>query len=101
VNIPTLVYADLTGSPRPAPTRLKAGLRWCHPWQDFAAARAAGEPLLAWARWTFSAQAKSALWFDDPLPLLHATLPVLARRHGTRDVTGVWQAPKGKTRPNS
>jgi D-aspartate ligase len=101
VNIPALVYADLTGAPRPASMRVKAGLRWCHPWQDFAAARAAGEPLLAWARWAFSVPAKSARWLDDPLPLLRATLPGLARRHGTRDVTGVWQTPKGKTRPNS
>jgi D-aspartate ligase len=74
VNIPALVYADLTGSPRPAPARLKAGLRWCRPWKDFPAAREAGEPLLAWARWTIGCQAKSTLSFDDPLPFLRATL---------------------------
>jgi len=47
VNIPALVYADLTGSQRPAPTRVKAGLCWCRPWKDFSAAREAGEPLFA------------------------------------------------------
>jgi D-aspartate ligase len=50
VNIPALVHADLTGSPRPAQARLKAGLRWCRPWKDFPAAREAGEPFFAWAR---------------------------------------------------
>ena len=50
VNIPALVYADLTGSPRPAATRVKAGVRWCRPWKDFPAARAAGVPLTTWVR---------------------------------------------------
>ena len=38
-----LVDADLTGSPRPPATRLKAGVRWCRPWKDSPAARAAGD----------------------------------------------------------
>jgi D-aspartate ligase len=79
VNIPALVYADLTGSPRPAPTRPKAGIRWCHPLNDFAAARESGEPVLAWARWAIGCQAKSAFSPDDPLPLLRATLDRLTR----------------------
>jgi D-aspartate ligase len=79
VNIPALVYADLTGSPRPAPTRPKAGLRWCHPWNDFAAARDAGEPLVAWARWMIGCQAKSGWALDDPLPSLRATLDRFTR----------------------
>jgi predicted ATP-grasp superfamily ATP-dependent carboligase len=29
VNIPALVYADLTGTPRPATARAKAGVRRC------------------------------------------------------------------------
>ena len=90
VNIPALVYADLTGSPRPAPARLKAGLRWCRPWKDFPAAREAGEPLLAWARWTIGCQAKSTLSFDDPLPFLRATLYRLAGEGRKREVIGVW-----------
>ena len=84
VNIPALVHADLTESPRPAPTRVKAGLRWCHPWKDFAAARDAGEPLLTWARWTIGCQAKSALALDDPLPFLRATLDRLPRSASRR-----------------
>ena len=91
VNIPALVYADLTGSPRPAPARLKAGLRWCRLWKDFPAAREAGEPLLAWARWTIGCQAKSTLSFDDPLPFLRATLYRLAGEGRKREVIGVWR----------
>jgi D-aspartate ligase len=79
VNIPALVCADLTGSPRPAPTRIKAGLRWCDPWTDFAAARDAGESVSTWARWTLGCQAKSGLALDDPLPFLRATLERLTR----------------------
>jgi D-aspartate ligase len=94
VNIPALVYADLTGSPRPAPTRLKVGLRWCRPWKDFPAAREAGEPLFAWACWTIGCQAKSTLSLDDPLPFLRATLYRLAGEHRTPDATGVWHASK-------
>ena len=40
INIPALVYADLTGTPRPATTPAKAGVRWCRAWKDFPAARA-------------------------------------------------------------
>jgi predicted ATP-grasp superfamily ATP-dependent carboligase len=94
VNIPALVYADLTGSPRPAPTRLKVGLRWCRPWKDFPAAREAGEPLFAWARWTIGCHAKSTLSFDDPLPFLRATLYRLTGEHRTRDAIGVWRSDK-------
>jgi D-aspartate ligase len=94
VNIPALVYADLTGSPRPAPTRLKAGLRWCRPWKDFPAAREAGEPLFAWARWTIGCQAKSTLSFDDPLPFVRAALHRLAGEGRKGEAIGVWRARK-------
>jgi D-aspartate ligase len=94
VNIPALVYADLTGSPRPAPTRLKAGLRWCRPWKDFPAAREAGEPLFAWARWTIGCQAKSTLSIDDPLPFVRAALYRLAGEGRKSEAIGVWRARK-------
>jgi D-aspartate ligase len=94
VNIPALVYADLTGSPRPAPTRLKAGLRWCRPWKDFPAAREAGEPLFAWARWTIGCQAKSTLSIDDPLPFVRAALYRLAGEGRKGEAIGVWRARK-------
>jgi len=94
VNIPALVYADLTGSQRPAPTRVKAGLRWCRPWKDFPAAREAGEPLFAWTRWMIGSQAKSTLSLDDPLPFLRATLDRLAGERREREAVGVWHSVK-------
>jgi len=91
VNIPALVYADLTGSPRPAPARVKTGLRWCRPWKDFPAAREAGVPLTSWARWTLRCEAKSTLSFDDPLPFVRATLHRLAGARREPKLTGVWR----------
>jgi D-aspartate ligase len=89
VNIPALVYADLTGSPRPAAARLKAGVRWCRPWKDLPAARAAGMPLTTWVSWTFRCEAKSTLSFDDPLPFVRSTLYRLTG--GKPGRTGVWR----------
>jgi D-aspartate ligase len=94
VNIPALVYADLTGAPRPAPARLRAGLRWCRPWKDFPAAREAGESLASWTRWTIGCEAKSTLSLDDPLPFVRATLYRLARDGSKRAATGVWHSAK-------
>ena len=91
VNIPALVYADLTGSPRPSPARLKVGLRWCRPWKDFPAAREQGVPLMAWTRATLSCEAKSTLSFDDPLPFLRATLFRLTGERRKPEPIGVWR----------
>jgi D-aspartate ligase len=98
VNIPALVYADLTGSPRPPATRVKADVRWCRPWKDFPAARAAGVPLTTWAAWTLGCEAKSTLSFDDPLPFLRSTFYRLAGRRGAPEQTGVW---RGRVRSGS
>jgi CelD/BcsL family acetyltransferase involved in cellulose biosynthesis/predicted ATP-grasp superfamily ATP-dependent carboligase len=84
VNIPALVYADLTGTPRPATTPAKAGVRWCRAWKDFPAARAAGVPLTRWLPWAFSCEAKSALSWSDPMPLVRSTLFRLLSRNGGR-----------------
>ena len=74
VNIPALVYADLTGTPRPPVTAAKAGVRWCRAWKDLPAARAAGVPLTTWLPWAFSCGAKSALSWSDPMPVVRSTL---------------------------
>jgi D-aspartate ligase len=74
LNIPALVYADLTGTPRPASTRAKAGVRWCRAWKDWPAAREAGMPLATWLSWAARCEAKSALSWSDPMPLLRSTL---------------------------
>jgi D-aspartate ligase len=91
VNIPALVYADLTGSSRPSPARVKVGLRWCRPWKDFPAAREQGVPLVAWTRATLGCEATSTLSFDDPLPFLRATLYRLAGKCRKPEPTGVWR----------
>jgi D-aspartate ligase len=94
VNIPALVYADLTGASRPAPVRLRAGLRWCRPWKDFPAAREAGESLASWTRRMIGSEAKSTLSLDDPLPFARATLYRLARNGNKRAATDVWHSAK-------
>jgi D-aspartate ligase len=84
LNIPALVYADLTGQPRPATARAKAGVRWCRAWKDFSAARASGVPLTAWLPWVWTCEAKSALAFDDPMPFVRSTLHRLIGRDSGR-----------------
>ncbi len=81
VNIPALVYADLVGLPRPAAARAQAGIRWCRLWADFPAARAAGIPLTTWVSWALRCEQKSALSWDDPMPLLRAALNRLIVRY--------------------
>ena len=74
VNLPALVYSDLIGAPRPMMGPARAGLRWCKPWKDMSAARAAGMSFAEWIPWVLRCEAKSGLAWDDPLPLLGATL---------------------------
>jgi predicted ATP-grasp superfamily ATP-dependent carboligase len=80
VNIPALVYADLTGRPRGPVTTARAGVRWCSPWRDFQAVRQSGDGLLRWIPWMLSAEAKCAIAWDDPLPLPAAGARRLVRR---------------------
>lgn len=77
VNLPALVYADLTGQPRPPAARARAGTRWCSV-QDFAAARASGLSVTQWLRFVRSCAAKSSVSFDDPMPVLRGSLARLA-----------------------
>ena len=81
VNIPALVYADLVGLPRPAAARAKPGVRWCRVWRDFPAAKASGMPLRTWLQWVWRCEAKSALSWRDPMPVLRASLHRLMARH--------------------
>ena len=70
VNLPALVYADLTGRPRPRTGVARAGVRWCHPGLDLQARRAAG---VSWPRWfgfVAGCSARSRMALDDPLPAL-------------------------------
>lgn len=74
VNIPALVYGDLIGAPRTNMGPAIAGVRWCKPWKDLSAARAAGMSLAEWIPWLVRCGAKSGLAWDDPLPLIGATV---------------------------
>jgi predicted ATP-grasp superfamily ATP-dependent carboligase len=74
VNIPALVYGDLIGASRPNMGPARTGLRWCKPWKDLFAARGAGMSLAEWIPWVARCEAKSGLAWDDPLPLLGASV---------------------------
>lgn len=74
VNLPALVYADLTGRPRPPVTRVRAGVTWSVPWDDLRAVRALGQPLGAWVRWQARCDARHVIALDDPLPFLRTVL---------------------------
>ncbi|GAA0807987.1 carboxylate--amine ligase [Spirilliplanes yamanashiensis] len=80
VNIPAVVYADLTGRPRPPSPDVRAGVRWVHP-LDVVAARAQGIAPWRWARWARGCEAKAFWAWSDPLPLVSA---VAARLPGRR-----------------
>lgn len=74
VNLPALVYGDLIGAPRPIMGPVRPGVRWCKPWKDMPAGRAAGMSLAEWIPWVLRCEAKSGLAWDDPLPLIGATV---------------------------
>jgi predicted ATP-grasp superfamily ATP-dependent carboligase len=86
LNIPALVHADVAGLGRARPAmRARSGVRWCKVWTDHAAARAEGVPFLAWLLWAMRCEAKRAIAWNDPLPLLEAGAHALLSRHtGTR-----------------
>jgi D-aspartate ligase len=84
VNLPALVYADLVGAPRPPgppAAAAKAGVRWSRVWKDFPAARQAGIPLTTWVPWMLRCERKSALSWDDPMPILRSAWYRLATQH--------------------
>jgi D-aspartate ligase len=69
VNIPALMYADLTDRPRLAAGPARAGVCWVHP-RDALSARAHDIPAWRWARWACRCEAKAFWAWDDPLPLI-------------------------------
>jgi hypothetical protein len=94
LNIPALVYADLTGMPRPPVRSPRPGVRWCRAWTDFSAARAMGVPLGEWLAWAWRCDAKSSLSWDDPLALPRATWRRFAdRRFGAAANEADWVVP--------
>ena len=70
VNLPAIMYGDLTGRPRPERTKTRVCLDWVHP-KDLLAARAHGMSTAAWLAWVWRAHPVVAVWrWNDPLPLL-------------------------------
>ena len=74
VNLPALVHADLTGSPRPDGRRATRRVAWCQPLTDLRAAYESGMSPLQWLRWARRCRAVSGLAPDDPLPFIRGTL---------------------------
>ncbi len=74
VNLPALVYADLTGRERPAAARSPRRVSWCDPLPDLRAAHAQGISELAWLRWVRRCDAICGLAWEDPLPFLRGAL---------------------------
>ena len=85
VNLPALVYADLTGRPRPPQRKARAGVRWCYHLHDARRAREGGMSPVAWLRWARSCEAVSALAVDDPMPFVRGfAWPQTRSRVGAR-----------------
>jgi predicted ATP-grasp superfamily ATP-dependent carboligase len=101
LNIPALVFADLTDGKRPPHTRPRAGVRWCDLWEDAAAARALGELGAQWLVSALTCEAKSGFSWDDPMPFLRGVaLPKLrlrARRRMNRHLGVGGRTPSGST----
>lgn len=74
VNLPALVYRDLTGCPVDGEGTARPGVRWCELRGDAAAVREAGESILRWVPWALRCEAKSETFLDDPMPLLRGKL---------------------------
>jgi D-aspartate ligase len=79
VNLPALVYADLTEAPRPAMGPARSGVTWCRPMRDVRAAYVTGTSPLRWLRWARSCDAVSGLSHDDPWPFLLGVFPATTR----------------------
>jgi D-aspartate ligase len=67
VNLPALVYADLTGRQRPRVTAVRSGVRWFDARHDASAARTHGLPLWRWLCWALRAE---TLAWNDPMPFI-------------------------------
>jgi predicted ATP-grasp superfamily ATP-dependent carboligase len=70
VNLPALMYADLTGRKRPPLRNARPGVRWVSLRRDLGAARAEGMPAARWAAWALRCETNSAFAWSDLGPIL-------------------------------
>ena len=70
VNLPALVYADLTGRLRPDLSPARPGVTWCQLGGDRKAAVDAGVSTTSWAAWAALTRARAEGRWSDPAPLL-------------------------------
>ena len=73
VNLPALVHADLTGTPRPPVRAVTPGVCWMST-ADLHVARESGMSVRSWAGFAWRCPARSNVAWDDPLPLLTLAL---------------------------
>ena len=91
VNLPALVWTDLTGGRAATTGSARPGVTWCTVKRDLVAARGEGMSLLAWARDTAAA---TRPWprADDPAATISVAAAAVrraaARRKGQRDAVG-------------
>ena len=89
VNLPALVYADLTGRERPPVAAEPREVAWVDPLQDLRAARAWRVPPVAWLRFLAGCRAVCGLAWADPAPFLRGKLwGAVWRRTGGRALRG-------------
>jgi D-aspartate ligase len=73
VNLPAIVFDDLTSGRRAPRGAARSGARWCSI-RDLRAARAEGESVARWLRWAWQSDAVSGAAWDDPLPLVRGEI---------------------------
>jgi D-aspartate ligase len=82
INLPALVYDDLTGRPRRRPSQVRHGTRWYSPVEDLKAARQEGVRFLPWLAGTVGS---GAVAWQDPMPIIRGIMwpRVSGRLRGT------------------
>lgn len=74
VNLPALVYDDMTGAARRSTGPARSGIKWCRLLNDVKAAKAEGISFPKWLPWALACDARATLAWDDPMPFLRGVL---------------------------
>jgi predicted ATP-grasp superfamily ATP-dependent carboligase len=85
VNLPAIVYRDLTGRPGEEAGAARQGVHWCSPY-DLAAVDHDPKSLARWLAFAAGCEAKAVWALDDPLPFVATCAErLLGRHHGSDD----------------